>query len=139
MADKIDNIDILRKDGFYITANIRGVEFTAGDNGTLPTLSQQLGIIFIARHPVEVMWVSEIHSSTGTGTLMLENTGSDALVSAFDISGAIDTTQTKQGLALQNRQLKEGEYLKLSGTSLTDTQNLNITIYLKNLARGDYR
>ncbi len=135
----IDNIDILRKDGFYITANIRGLNFTNPD-GSLPTLEQQLGIIFIARHPCEVMWVSEIHTNSGSGTLRLENTGSNVLVSGFNLGSANNTTVTKQRINLQNRVLKEGEYLKLASTgSLTDIQNLNVTIYLKNSERGDYR
>jgi hypothetical protein len=134
----IDNREVTRKDGFHVPINIRGLNFTNPD-GSLPDLNQQLGVVFIARHPVEVMWVSEIHTNGGTGTIMLENTGSDVLVSAFDVSGANDTVQTKQRTALQNRVLKEGEYLKLTGSGLTDTQNLNITIYLKYSERGDYR
>lgn len=134
-----NNAQAVLKDGFVISIDIRGLSFSNPDGDT-PGLDQQLGIVFQPPMPCEILWVSEAHTNAGTGTIGLQNQdGSNILKSDFALNTAINTPQSKKGYNnLQNTVLKAGEFIKTVGSGLTETQNINITIYLKWLGKGDY-
>lgn len=132
------------KDGFFLTVNLTGTAgATAGNYGTFYT----------ARHPVEVLWVAESHTVAGTNagavTLDIEKlTGTQALdagvsilSATFNLKGTANTVVQKEGYSLSvNRQLKQGERLALKDTgTLTDVAGVQVTLYLKFLARGNYK
>ena len=126
------------KDGFFITASA----FGASD---LP--------FFIARQPCEVLWVAESHivagSDAGAVTLDIVKltsgqavaSGTSILTTTFDMKSTANTPVQKEGGELANtRQLVNGERLALDFTgTLTDLAGVQVTLYLKNLARGHYK
>jgi len=137
---------LVKRDGFHIPVSITGV---------LAQTATNYGVVFIARFPCEVSWVSESHAVAGSDggavTLNIESlksgvatgAGDDILVTAFDLKSTADTPVRYSGRDLvisKARQLKEGDRLGLvvSGT-LTALQDMNITIYLKPLGNGEYR
>jgi len=140
----LDAYDVNRKDGFYETIVLPGA--TAQTTGNF-------GPFFIARHPVEVLRVSEVHGTAGSDagavTLDIEKltgttasgSGTSILSSTFDLKSTANTVVKKQGAGLSSaRQLKEGERLGLVDTgALTALDHVVVTVYLKNLGRGDYR
>ena len=121
--------------------------------GTTAQTAANYGIIFIARHPIEIMRITETHSvagsSTGTVTLDVKKAGSGVaigsgatlLTSPFNLKSTANTPVYKEGQDLSaNRKLKEGDRIGLvaSGTltSLTDVQ---ITIYYSEINQGYVR
>lgn len=132
--------EIENKDGFYVTANLVD---------TLSQTAANYGIIFIACRPCEVLEIREVHGTASTsGTVNVEKlTGTTAkgadlaiCVAAFSTAGTANTVLTKVGTSLQNRQLAAGDRLALvSGGTLTNGKDLQVTIYLKPLGKGDYR
>lgn len=136
--------EIERKDGAYITVSLPG---------TAPATAGNYSHFFIARRPLEILRVSEVHAVKGTDagavTLQLElltgttapGSGSSILVSGFDLKGNINTVVSKEATALTSKRIvKEGERLalKLTGTPTT-VASLVVTIYYKAANRGDYR
>ncbi len=135
--------DIEDKDGFFITATL---------NDTAAATAANYGVLFTAlKRGYEVMVVGEIHGTAGTNagavTLQLEKltgttakgSGSNILVTAFDLKGTINTLVKKEGVELTGKTLAVGDRLawKTSGT-LTAVANVHITVYLKPLGRGSY-
>jgi len=141
--------EIERKDGFYITTSLFD---------TQPQTAANYGIFFIARHPCEILFISEVHGTAGTDamavTLQLEKltgttakgSGTDLLVTAFNLKNTANTVQTREkdqlvGITSGSRvvQLIQGDRLaiKSSGT-LTSLKDLQLTLYCKFLGRGDY-
>jgi len=135
--------DIDNKDGFFITATL---------NDTAAATAANYGVLFTAlKRKYEVMVVGEIHGTAGTNagavTLQLEKltgttakgSGSNILVTAFDLKGTINTLVKKEGVDLTGKTLDVGDRLawKTSGT-LTSVANVHITVYLKPLGRGGY-
>ena len=139
-------ISLEQRDGVLVPVTIHGSQAQTSNN---------YGVVFIARHAVEISWVGESHTVPGTDggavTLNIEKltsgealgAGDDILVTAFDLKSTANTPVTKKGrdLALSKaRQLKEGDRLALvvSGT-LTSLEDVNLTVYLKPLGNGEYR
>jgi len=136
--------NIRRKDGFYITVNLFD---------TQPQTAANYGIFFTARHPCEVLMVSEVHGTLGTdgGVVTLDvekltgttakGSGTSVLASTFNLKSTVDTVVFKGGQDLSvARQLVQGNRLaiKSSGT-LTALKDVQVTLYLKMSGRGDYR
>lgn len=139
----MNSTEVYNKDGFYAKADLFD---------TQPQTAANYGIFFQVIRPCEFMEVREIHGTAGTDagavTLQVEKltgttakgSGLNILVTAYDLKGTINTSSSKTGVALQNRQLAAGDRLaiKSSGT-LTALKDLQVTIYLKPLGKGDYR
>lgn len=143
----MDNYDVWRKDGQMLTHVLFGAT---------PQTAANYNHFFIARYPIEVMRVSEVHSVAGTDagavTLDIEKltgtqasgAGSTVLTSTFDLKSTANTVVTKEGRQLtsstQGRIIRENERLGLvlSGTP-TSIEDLVVCIYYKFPARGDYR
>ncbi len=130
--------------GKYIAHSIYGATAQTATN---------YGIIFVARHPIEIMRITETHSTAGsdagTVTLDVKKAGSGVaiasgvtlLTSTFNLKSTANTPVYKEGQDLSaNRKLKEGDRIGLvaSGTltSLTDVQ---ITIYYSEINQGYVR
>ena len=131
--------DVINKDGFYIF-----VDDTASFIKT---------VFFTARFPCELLWISECHTTAGTGagsvTLQLEKltgtqapgAGANMLNTAFDLKGTANTVVLKGTTDLTvDTTLAEGDRiaLKYSGT-LTSLVGVQVTLYCKPLGRGLYR
>ena len=136
--------DIENKDGNSITASLPGA---------LSATAANYGVFFIASRPIEVMKVSEAHTTAGsdggavtlqieklTGTTALDS-GSTILATAFDLKGTANTVVSYQGVGLTvNVQLREGDRLALKDTGTpTDVAGVCVTIYYKYLGQGHYR
>lgn len=134
---------ILRKDGEYINVFLPGTSAATAGN---------YNAFFIARYPLEVMRISVAFSAASTsGTLHVERltgttangAGSNITGSTFDLSATVgaNTVVYKQGINLTDASvLQEGDRLSLvDGGTLTNLQNLIVTIYFKPAGRGDYR
>lgn len=136
--------DIERKEGSYITVSLLGAT---------PATAANYSHFFIARRPIEILRVSEVHATKGTDagavTLQVEllagttapGSGTSVLGSGFDLKGTINTVVTKETTSLTpSRIVKEGNRLalKLTGTP-TAVASLVVTIYYKAANRGDYR
>ena len=121
--------------------------------GTTAQTATNYGIIFVARHPIEIMRITETHSTAGSdaGTVTLDvkkagsgvaiASGTTLLTSTFNLKSTANTPVYKEGNNLSiNRKLKEGDRIGLitSGTltSLTDVQ---ITIYYSETNQGYIR
>ena len=138
--DTIRFEDIENKDGFHVTANLVD---------TLSQTATNYGIFFTALRPCEILEESEVHGTASTsGTVLVERltgttakgSGSSTCVAAFSTAGAANTVQRKTTTALQNRQLAAGDRLAIkSGGTLTNGKDLQVTVYLKYLGKGDYR
>lgn len=102
--------DIDNKDGFFITATL---------NDTAAATAANYGVLFtVLKRGYEVMNVGEIHGTLGTDagavTLQLEKltgttakgSGSNILVTAFDLKGTINTLVKKKVLNLQEKLLQ---------------------------------
>jgi len=138
--------DIIRKDGDYILKRA---------NGDLAQDADQYGVIFIARHPIEILRVSEVHSTAGTDgsavTLDVEKltgttapgSGATILGSTFDLKSTANTVVNKETINLVSglgRILQEGDRLALVDTgTLTALTDVCVTIYYKTAGQGDYR
>jgi len=141
--------EITDKDGFYITVSLPGV------------LSQTTGYydqFFIARQPIEVLRVSEVHTTaeTAEGSAYLDiekltgttapGSGTSILASEqyFDLKSTANTVSNREnftGLS-SARQLKENERLALKdlGTAtLSSLTGVQVTLYCKYLNKGGYR
>lgn len=133
---------IEQKDGFYLTVYLVD---------TLPQTSTNYGMFFTARHPMEILRVTEVHGTKGSvnATLDVEKltrttakgSGISILDSIFDLTSSNNTVVKKEAKNLSNqRQLVEGDRLSIkSGGTLTDLKDMQITLYCKPLGRGDYR
>jgi len=130
-----------------------GVVIVATLNDTAAQTAANYGTIFTAlKRGYEVLVVGEIHGTLGTDpgsvTLQLEKltgttakgSGTNILVTAFNLKSTINTLVRKEGSDLTNKTLAVGDRLawKTSGT-LTALKDVHITIYLKPLGKGDYR
>ncbi|WP_457635798.1 hypothetical protein [Persephonella sp.] len=137
MTHLVLNKDILKKDGFYITYRI--------DDGSV---LGSYGVIFTARHPFEILRVSEVHETAGTaGSLNLEklsdgqalDSGLTILKSDFDLTETANNVRKREKLDIQNTQFKEGERLALKDIGTPNgVTGIQITIYCKYIGRGDY-
>ncbi len=131
-------VEIENKDGFY--AGVSLVD-------TISQTAANYGIFFIALKPCEVMEIREIHGTASTsGTVTVEKlTGTTAKGSGTTISNAISTASTANTvqtatLTKSASQLSVGDRLAIkSGGTLTNGKDLQITVYLKPLGKGDYR
>lgn len=130
--------------GKYITHSVYGTTAQTATN---------YGIIFIARHPIEVMRITESHavagSDAGAVTLDVLKAGSGVVIasgitllsSTFNLKSTANTPVVKDGMDLSNdRVLIEGDRIGLvvSGT-LTALSDVNITIYYKEINQGYIR
>jgi len=157
----VNSILMDAKDGFFITASYNQflsdytieIDFDAKSS----TITKSFGAsdlpFFIARHPCEVLWVAESHIVAGTdaGAVTMDivkltdgqavASGVSILASTFDMKSTANTVVSKQGKDLSpNRQLKPNDRLALKFTGvLTNLTGVQVTLYLKNLARGHYK
>ena len=138
MPEIIDNRFIKRKDGFYVTDKIIGVDFSAGTGGSLPSVSDQMYAFFIAKFPCEIIHIKVIHTS-GSGSINLQINGNNVLESNIALNSGAGIVKSFKGIDLDNRQMVENDYIALSGSPSTQAQRIHITVYFKNLARGNYR
>lgn len=136
----LDNLNLIdTKYGKYITHSIP----TSNAASTL-----NYGVIFIARHPIEIMRISEVHAvASASASLNIEKLeqgqvltlGTSLLTTAFDLTTTANIPVVKEGKDLiANRKLKENDRIGLviSGT-LTGLSDLCITIYYKEILQ-DY-
>ena len=127
--------------GKYITYSVYGTTAQTATN---------YGIMFIARHPIEVMRITETHAVAGSdaGAVTLDVKKADSgvaiasgitlLSSTFNLKSTANTPVTKEGVNLSNdRILIEGDRIGLvvSGT-LTALSDVHITIYYKEINTG---
>ncbi len=106
------------------------------------------GVIFIARHPIEIIRISETHAvASASASLNIEKLeqgqaltlGTSLLTTAFDLTTTANIPVVKEGKDLiSNRKLRENDRIGLviSGT-LTGLSDLCITIYYKEILQ-DY-
>ena len=137
LLNKLNLIDT--KYGKYITHSIP----TSNAASTL-----NYGVIFIARHPIEIIRISETHAvASASASLNIEKLeqgqaltlGTSLLTTAFDLTTTANIPVVKEGKDLiANRKLRENDRIGLviSGT-LTGLSDLCITIYYKEILQ-DY-
>ena len=121
--------------------------------GTTAQTATNYGIIFVARHPIEIIRITETHSTAGTDagavTLDVKKAGSGIAIasgvtlleSTFNLKSTANTPVYKDGQNLSaNRRLKEGDRIELvtSGT-LTALTDVQITIYYSETNQGYIR
>jgi hypothetical protein len=119
--------------------------------GTLAATATNYDVFFIAQRVYDIVEVSIVHGTAGTGgaaTLNIErlsgtealDAGDSVLITAYDLEGAINTVVTKKNVDLQNQRLLVGDRLALedSGT-LTSVAGLQVSVLLKPFGKGDYR
>lgn len=132
--------EIENKDGFYVTVNLFD---------TQPQTAANYGIFFTALRPSEILEESVVFGTASTsGTVQIEKlisttakgSGLATSVSTFSTAGTANTVVRKKATDLQNRQLDVGDRLAIKSTgTLTNGKDLQITVYLKPLGKGDYR
>lgn len=136
--------NLQRKDGFYLPVTIAGTNAQNSNN---------YGIVFIARYPMEVLRISEVHNVAGTdaGSVTLtvqkltgttaKGSGTSLLTTSFNLKSTANTPVDKEGTSLTSaRQLVEHDRLCVVPTgTLTSLQDVQVTLYCKMLGRGDYR
>lgn len=138
MTDRVFFENVENKDGFYVSVNLVD---------TLSQTAANYGIFFIARKPCEVLAIDEVHgTASSSGTVTVEKlTGTTAKGSGTTISNAISTSSTANTvqnatLTASAKQLAIGDRLAIkSGGTLTSGKDLQLTVYLKHLGKGDYR
>jgi hypothetical protein len=157
LEERANNYALLdAKDGFFITTAYPGQiisDYVVEGGVTTKTLLAADLPFFIARQPCEVLWVAESHIVAGTdaGSVTMDivkltsgqavASGVSILTTEFDMKSTANTPVQKEGKDLSaNRQLKNGDRLALDFTgTLTDLAGVQVTLYLKNLARGHYK
>ena len=131
-----DQLD--RKVGFYVTHFVPG---------TLAETASNYTAFFVPEYPLQIIAVRLRYTNPGSGgsgaALQLTRTrpGStvNILASAFDLTQTANTTYTKRGRSLQNTTVLPDDFLAISGSgTLTNVQNISLTIYCKPKGRGDY-
>jgi len=147
--------DIENKDKLEIKPNFLqevryGKYITHSLFGTTAQTAANYGIIFTARHPIEIMRITETHSTAGSdaGAVTLDvkkalsgvaiASGTTLLGSTFNLKSTANTPVSKEGFNLaSNRTLKEGDRIGLvtSGT-LTTLTDVQVTIYYKETNQG---
>lgn len=135
--ERIDNKDLLP-----VTANLKNAE---------PATAGNYGRIFTALRPYEVIEVVCVFGTASTsGTLNVErlqgtealDAGDTILTTNFDLSSTANTPQYRKAIdgQIQNSILSVGDRLALKdGGTLTNQVDLQVTILLKPLGKGDYR
>ena len=133
--------NILNKDGQYINKSLSGLNAAIDTN---------YGVIFIANFGITISSVQVIWSASSTsGTLNIErlsgtealDAGDELLKTNIDMSGTANTVNKRESTReLQNQILKPGDRLALKdGGTLTNLEDLCVTIYFKRVGKGDYR
>lgn len=135
--------DVKRKGGFSQSITLFG---------TSSATTANYGVFFTAPRPVEIMMVTETHSTAGTDagsvTLNLEildsgealDAGDTVLVTPFNLKSTANTPVMYSGTSLTStRVLKQGQRLALkdSGT-LTSLAGVSVTVYFKFANKGDF-
>jgi hypothetical protein len=158
MEELNEKIEFEKKDKIEIKKNFLeevryGKYITYSINGDTAQTATNYGIMFIARHPIEIMRVTETHRTAGTdvGAVTLDvkkassgvaiASGTSLLSSTFSLKSTADTPVVKEGSNLSSsRTLKENDRIELvvSGT-LTDLSDVNVTIYYKETNQGYIR
>lgn len=135
--EEIDN-----KDGFYVIHSIQGA---------LAQTASNYGCFLIARHPIEVLRVMEVHKVAGTDAgnvyfdiIRMDNgasTGDALTVGIIDLKGTANTINSIERTGLTSaRILKEKQRLVLVPTgTLTDVEDVCITLYCKFANKGNYQ
>jgi hypothetical protein len=144
MADETDYKDITNKDGFYFTFRL---------GGTSAATNANYGYVFTARHPIEILRISEIHETAGSdaGALTLDvlvvpsgtviGSGTSMLATTFNLKSTANTVVYKEATNLNShRRLSENQSLalKVTGTA-TDLAGVCVTVYCQNYGRGSYK
>jgi hypothetical protein len=158
MEELNEKIEFEKKDKIEIKKNFLeevryGKYVEHSISGTLAQTATNYGFIFTARHPIEIMRITEVHGTAGTdasavtldvkkvssGTAL--SSGTTILSSTFNLKSTANTPVVKEGGSLSsNRKLIENESIGLvvSG-SLTSLSDVCITIYYKELNQGYIR
>lgn len=139
--ERFENIE--NKDMLVVSTKVPGAQAQTASN---------FGAFFIAGRPYEVMEIRESHTVAGSDggavTLNIErlsgtealNAGDEILTSDFDLKGTANTVQTSTPETIQNSQLLPGDRLALKDTgTLTALEDVVVTVYLKPLAKGNYK
>lgn len=141
VRELIDYRELQDKEAHYFTITLPG---------TVAAVSSS-NYMFTARHPIEILRVTEIHEALGTFSPTLDivkttsgvapSAGTSILVALFDLGSANDTPVIKEGVALNNnRRLKENESLAiLSAGTLSGLRGICVTVYYQNYAMGSYK
>lgn len=144
MTDKTQIIDVENKDLFFITVDLVDI---------LTAVAANYGMFFTSGRAYEIMNITEIHGTASiSGTVTIEKlTGTTAKGSGIGVCSAISTASTANTLqtatlvststaGVSDRQLRAGDRLAIkNGGTLTNGKDLQITVYLKPLGKGDYR
>jgi len=152
------NLEFVNKDEVLIQPSFLetvkyGKYITHSLFGTTAQTAANYGIMFTARHPIEIMRITETHSTAGSDagavTLDVKKAGSGVAIasgvtllgSTFNLKSTANTPIYKEGQNLSvNRILKEGDRIGLviSGT-LTALTDVQITIYYSEINQGYIR
>lgn len=138
-----DNINVFKKDGFYVTADLFG---------TTAATAANYGIILVARYSIEVLQIIERHEvgasgaqlrilNVPNGTAPASGDSMLASTSFFDLNATANTNQIKQASDLNNfRIINQGDAIGLkTANALTGLTGVHVTIYFRNVGRGNYR
>lgn len=120
--------------------------------GSAAATSTNYGVFFTARHPVEVMWIAESHTtatSTSGSLDVLKLTSSQAiasgrsiLVNKFNLDSTANTPVIKEGYTGLGtvRILEEGDRLALATTgTLASLQGVQVQVYYKYSNLGEFK
>ena len=128
------------KDGFEHTVNLTGTSAaTAANYSTIYNVDRACELIRVR--------VSYTNASS-SGTLMLERltgttapgSGDNILVTTISLSSTANTIITRQKTDLQNTILRPGDRVAIEdGGTLTNLQNLVITLYYTPIGKGNYQ
>lgn len=136
----IDDHELIGKLGFVVN----DILFASN-----PATSSNFSVIYNIPFPAELarVLVSWTQASS-SGTLQIEKLesaaapggGTDLLTTAFDLSDTANTVYTKRGRDMEpGRVFRSGDRLGLvSGGTLTNLENLVITMYFVPINRGGY-
>lgn len=138
-----DSLEILKKDGFYIVANIPGIQAQTAGN---------YDIFFQPNRACEITEIRIRHSVAGTDggnvTLNIErinngsakDSGVTILKTNYNLKGAANSQTIYSGrLEIQNNYIKPTQVLALKDSGVLATlEGVSVTIYFKYSDRGDY-
>lgn len=134
--------DVNNKDGHCVSASLPGATAaTAGNYGVTIFTN-------VTSSAIEVLRVTcdfTTKSSSGGATLAVLNrvgaaAGNSMLATAFDLTAANDTVQTREGRTLNSyRVLQQGDRISLSAPGgVTALAGLGVSIYYKYVGKGGY-
>lgn len=122
-------------------------------SGTNASISTNFPVFFTARHPMEVLWITESHTTAATsGSMKIVKlpsgtapaSGTPITLNDFNLDSTANTPITKEGyVGLASgtaRTIKEGERLAATTSgALTNLAGIQVTVYLKYANLGSFQ